>query len=165
MLTLLRSVDGMLFGRVAYELLAKYWPMAGTAAAEEAPGGFTSKEREVAFAERMNSIPKIVYSTTLMNPSWTPARVVRQVTADDIARLKREPGKDLVLFAGVNLASVFIDLDLVDEYRLMVHPVALGGGKPLFNGLESERRLKLLRSKTFGSGVVLLQYERDRAAA
>lgn len=161
MLELLRNVDGMLFGRVSYELLAAYWPAAGTTA-EEAPGGFTSKERQIAFAERMNTLPKIVYSRTLSDPAWGPATVVREVRTEEVMAMKREPGKDLVLFAGATLASAFADLDLIDEYRLMVHPIVLGRGLPLFDGVAGERSLKLIRAKTFGSGVVLLHHARER---
>jgi dihydrofolate reductase len=163
MLTLLNSVDNMLFGRVSYQLLADYWPTAGSSSADQAPGGFTSKEREIAFARLMNSIPKTVYSRTLKNAAWGPVTVASDVNADEIARLKRQPGKDLVLFAGADLASAFAKLDLLDEYRLMIHPIALGAGIPLFTGLTEERRLKLQRTKPFPSGVVLLHYGRDRA--
>lgn len=76
--------------------------------------------------------------------------------------LKREPGKDLVLFAGATLAAAFVDLDLIDEYRLMIHPIVLGQGLPLFDRIAGERALKLVRAKTFSSGVVLLQHERER---
>ena len=165
MLGLLRNVDGMLFGRVSYEELGEYWPTAGTPEAQEAPGGFTSRERQVAFAELMNSVPKIVYSRTLTHASWGPARVVGEVVAEEVASMKQEPGKDLVLFAGANLASAFIDLDLIDEYRLMVHPVVLGQGISLFKEVAQERELQLMRTRAFSSGVVLLQYARDRAAA
>lgn len=162
MLELLHDVDGILLGRVSYELLGAYWPTAGTATADEAPGGFTSKERQVAFAERMNTLPKIVYSRTMSRPTWGPARVVREVLAEDVAKMKREADKDLVLFAGATLASAFINLDLIDEYRLMVHPVVLGRGLPLFENVEREHRLRLVRAKTFSSGVVLLHYQRER---
>lgn len=160
MLALLHSVDGMLFGRVSYELMADFWPAAGTSAAE-APGGFTSKEREIAFARLLNSIPKTVYSRTLRKAEWGPVTIAREVGAEQIARLKQQPGKDLVLFSGAHIASEFARLDLFDEYRLMVHPIVLGAGIPLFPGLTAERKLKLQRTKTFPSGVVLLEYGRD----
>lgn len=162
MLALLRNVDGILLGRVSYKQLGAYWPTAGTATADEAPGGFTSKEREVAFAERMNALPKIVYSRTMDRPSWGPATVMCEVIAEDVAKMKREADKDLVLFAGATLASAFIDLDLIDEYRLMVHPVVLGRGPRLCEDMAKEHPLRLVRTKTFSSGVALLQYRRER---
>lgn len=164
MLGVLRNVDRMMFGRVSYELLAQYWPTAGTAD-DQAPGGFTSREREIEFARLMNSIPKTVYSRTLQEPAWGPVTVARELTAADIESQRRQPGQDIVLFAGGNLASQFARLDLFDEYRLMIHPVILGNAIPLFQGLTGQHKLKLRRTRTLPSGVVLLHYDRDRSAA
>jgi dihydrofolate reductase len=91
-----------------------------------------------------------------------PATVVREIDPEEIARQKRKPGRDLVLFAGSALARSFAKLDLIDEYRLLVHPIVLGKGLPLFMGLDAELPLKLQRTTTFPSGIVLLQYERAR---
>ncbi|MGH8286733.1 MAG: dihydrofolate reductase family protein [Steroidobacteraceae bacterium] len=165
MLGLLRSVDGMLFGRVAYQLLAEYWPTAGTSSAQEAPGGFTSRQREIEFARLMNEIPKTVYSRTLTKASWGPVTIARAVCGEEIASLKRERGKDLVLFAGGDIASEFARQDLFDEYRVMIHPIVLGAGIPLFRDLKQERKLRLQRTRTFPSGVILLQYARDAVPA
>jgi dihydrofolate reductase len=162
MLGLLRSVDAMLFGRVSYELLAGYWPTAGTQSSGEAPGGFTTKEREIEFARLMNSIPKVVFSRTLGRAEWGPATLIRGNIAGEMAAMKKQPGRDLVLFAGANLASQFMNLDLVDEYRLLVHPIVLGTGIPLFKDVAAERALRLAEARTFPSGVVVLRYERDR---
>lgn len=112
----------------------------------------------------MNSIPKIVFSKTLKKADWGPATLIRENVAQEIARMKREPGKDLVLFAGAGIASTFMNLDLIDEYRLLVHPIVLGKGISLYKDVKEEHTLKLTRTKTFSSGVVLLQYERDRSA-
>jgi dihydrofolate reductase len=163
MLGLLRNVDGMLFGRLSYELLAQYWPTAGSSA-QQAPGGFSSTERELEFARLMNSIPKTVYSRTLQQADWGPVNIAKAVNAEEIAHLKRSSGKDLVLFAGAQLASAFVKLDLIDEYRLMIHPIVLGNGIALFQGLTQERKLELRRTRIFPCGVALLQYERDRTA-
>lgn len=162
MLTVLQSVRSMIFGRLSYELLAQYWPTAGTAAAQEAPGGFTSKQREVQFAQLMNAIPKVVCSRTLRDPPWGPVTVVRELNPEVVARQKREVDKDIVLFAGAQLARSFAELDLFDEYRLMVHPIVLGRGIRLFDALAQERTLRLQRQMTFPSGIVLLQYQRAR---
>lgn len=165
MLGVLRGVDAILLGRRSYELLGEYWPNAGTSAStEEAPGGFTSEEREVTFAELMNTIPKVVYSRTLQRGHWGPSRIVSGDIEEDLARMKRGATRDLVLFAGPDIASQFIERDLFDEYRLMVHPIVLGSGPALFARESGERRLRLERTRTFASGVVLLQYERVRAA-
>ena len=165
MLGVLRGVDAMLFGRVSYELLAQYWPTAGTQAAGEAPGGFTSRAREIEFARLMNSTPKVVYSSTLQSTSWGPTTITREIDPQEIVRQKCQRGRDLVLFAGGKLALSFAKLDLIDEYRLMVHPILLGKGLPLFDGLDSELGLELARTTTFPCGVVLLQYQRASARA
>jgi dihydrofolate reductase len=162
---LLESVDAMLFGRKSYLELAAFWPTAGTPGADDAPGGFTSRERAVQFARLMNQIPKVVFSTTLKELTWGPAELVRGDVQATVSRMKAAPGRDLVLFAGAGLAGSFMELDLIDEYRLMIHPRLLGRGIGLFAGLTAERPLTLLGAKTFSSGVALLRYARARGAA
>jgi dihydrofolate reductase len=161
MLGLLRNVDGMIFGRIAYQLLAQFWPTAGTSS-DTAPGGFATRENELEFSRLMNTIPKIVYSRSLKHADWGPVTLRKEVNAAEIARERQAPGKDLVVFAGANLASAFVKQDLIDEYRLMVHPRLVGNGIPLFQGLSAEHELKLQRATTFRCGVVLLQYSRSR---
>ncbi|HXE58243.1 MAG TPA: dihydrofolate reductase family protein [Gemmatimonadales bacterium] len=168
-LALLRDVDAMVFGRVSYLLLAEYWPAAGATAAgataAAAPGGLTGGERGLELARLMNSIPKIVVSGTLRTAPWGPATIVGEGLAEELTRMKREARRDLVCFAGADLAFTLMSLGLVDQYRLLVHPIVLGTGIPLFHGLEPEQRLELTRTRTFPSGVVLLHYRRDRRAA
>lgn len=161
MFDVLHTVDGMIFGRVSYELLAQYWPTAETST-EEAPGGFSTKERGIEFTRLMNSIPKIVFSRTLAEADWGPSTIVREVSAEEVERFG---GKKLVLFAGAELASSFMRLDLIDAYHLLVHPVILGNGQPLFRNLVSEQALTIVRTRQFSSGVALLQYARDRRTA
>jgi dihydrofolate reductase len=161
MIGLLRAVDGMLFGRVAYEELAQYWPNAGTDDAADAPGGFTSRENRIEFARLMNSVPKLVVSRTLGELTWGPGRVIGGDLAETVRALKREPGRDLVLFAGASVASAFIDLDLFDEYRLLLHPIVLGQGLDLFANIRAERPLTLIEAKPYPSGVVLVRYARQ----
>jgi dihydrofolate reductase len=165
MLGLLDSVDGMLFGRVSYEQLAEYWPTAGRGGPGTSPGGFSSPEREREFAERMNRIPKIVVSTTLERADWGPAQIVGDDLERDLRVLKSLPGRDLVAFAGARLAASCLELDLVDTVRLVIHPILLGGEAiGLTEDLHEERLLRLLRTRVFPSGVVLLESERDRSA-
>jgi dihydrofolate reductase len=153
-LRLLRSVDGMFFGRVSYELLATYWPSAGTRP--------SSNPRQIEFARLMNSIPKIVFSRTLTRADWGPAVLIRDDVAGEVRKLKEQPGKDLVLFAGAALGATFMKLDLIDDYRLAVLPIVLGAGISLFEGVAEERKLELTTAKTFPSGIVVLEYRRDR---
>jgi dihydrofolate reductase len=162
MLALLNGVDAMLLGRRSYQLLADYWPTAALPGSTDPPGGFTCRERAVEFARLMNDLPKIVFSTTLKRLAWGPGELVQHDVPGAVARLMAAPGRDLVLFAGASLARTFMQLDLVDEYRLMLHPVLLGSGLGLFDGACPERPLALRSAQTFSSGVVLLRYARAR---
>lgn len=106
----------------------------------------------------MNETPKIVFSKTLDEVTWN-SRLVKEKAAEEIARLKQKSGKDMVLFAGADIASTFVKHDLIDEYRLIVNPVVLGNGTPLFKDPGSRLNLKLTQTKKFGCGNVLLCYE------
>lgn len=141
MMGFFQTVDTFLYGRVSYELMLEYWP---------------SQTGE--FADVMNQTPKIVFSRTLDDVEWN-SRLVRENVPEEIQRLKQKPGKDLVLFAGADLASTFIQHDLIDEYRLIVNPVVLGEGTPLFQDVQSRLGLRLTQSRSFRCGNVLLCYE------
>ena len=143
----LKTAGGLIFGRVTYQLMAGYWPTA--AALSDDP----------VVADRMNSIAKIVFSRTLDQADWNDTRLVKEDAAGEISRLKQQPGKDLFIFGSANLASTFTNLDLIDEYRIMVSPVILGKGRPLFEGIQAKLDLELLNTKTFRNGNVLLYYE------
>jgi dihydrofolate reductase len=137
-------------GRRTYELMAEFWP---TADADPA-----STPEMVEFSRIWRDKPKIVYSRTLEKADWN-ATVLREVDPERIRALKAEPGGDLTL-GGAELAAEFLRHDLVDEYRVYVHPVLVGGGKRLFPGADATRTLRLAESRTFGNGVVLLHYRR-----
>jgi dihydrofolate reductase len=135
--------DVLLLGRVTYEGFAKAWPtMEGTGD----------------FGERMNSMPKVVVSTTLQHPEWTNSRVVSANVVEEMARLKDEPGQDILLAGSGKLLHTLMEHDLVDEYRLMLHPIVLGGGKKLFEDETQTKALKLVETKPFASGIVVLTY-------
>jgi dihydrofolate reductase len=144
----LRRVDAMLFGRVAYQALATYWP--GAAAIATTPA-----QREI--ATLMNSIPKVVASRTLLDPPWGPAQVIGGDLAAEVSALKRQPGTELVAFAGARLARALIEHGLVDRYRFYVHPVLLGHGIRLLDGL-SERALSLVGMRSQPTGVAVVEY-------
>ena len=146
----LRTMSAFLDGRVTYELMARFWPFADEDPANPAP------VRE--FAGIWRDTPKIVYSRTLEHADWN-STVVRKVTANDVQRLKAEPGGDLAL-GGADLAATFRRLDLIDEYRLYVHPVVLGSGEPLFPASGPATDLRLVDTQRFGNGVVALHYAR-----
>ncbi len=141
----LDSAGGLLFGRVTYQLMAGYWPT---------PAATTN---DPVIAGKMNAIPKIVFSKTLQKAEWNNTQLVKDDVAGEVAKLKRQPGQDLFLFGSADLAVTLTQNGLIDEYRLMVNPVVLGSGKPLFKGVKLN--LKLLKTKTFGNGNVLLYYQ------
>lgn len=142
----LSTADSLLFGRVTYEMMATFWP---TQAA------ITS---DPLVAYKMNTLPKIVFSRTLEKVEWNNSRVVKENIAEEIMKRKQQPGKDLYLFGSADLASTFTNLGLIDEYRLMVNPVVLGSGMPLFKGVKDRLDLALLKTKPFKNGNVLLYY-------
>jgi dihydrofolate reductase len=149
----LATMGAFLEGRVTYELMAAFWPTAETDP--------SSPALMVEFARIWLDMPKIVYSTTLERAGWNTT-IVRDVVAADVMALKEAPGGDMVV-GGADLAAAFQRLDLIDEYRVYVHPVAIGRGKPMFSPSDTKIGLRLLETRTFASGVVLLRYQRDRS--
>lgn len=135
------SSDALLLGRVTYQGFAKAWP---------------SMQDEQGFADRMNSLHKYVASRTLEEAEWN-ATVLKHNIVDEVADLKQQPGENLLIFGSGELVQTLIQHDLIDEYRLLVYPVVLGGGKRLFKE-ESKTTLKLVGTTTFSSGVVALTY-------
>jgi dihydrofolate reductase len=135
--------DAVLFGRVTYEEWASYWP--------------TSTDEP--FAGFINSTPKYVVSTTLEEPlEWNNSTLVGGNVADEIVNLKRQPGENIAVQGSPTLVESLLQDDLLDELKLMVHPVVAGGGKRLFGDGRALKRLKLVDSKTTGTGVVILTY-------
>jgi len=141
---MLRRADVLLFGAATYKLMAAYWP---NAPADE-------------IADKMNGLPKIIFSKTLKKADWNNSRVVSGGIQEEISRLKKESGKDLVVLGSAKLASFLLQLGLVDEYRVIVNPVLLGKGRPLFGDIPERIRLKLQATKVLASGVVILSYQR-----
>ncbi len=136
----------LLFGRVTYEFMAGYWPT--SAALQDDP----------VVAGKMNTIPKIVFSKTLEKADWKNTSLVKGDLGQEVRRLQQQAGKDAAIFGSGKLTNALANLGLVDEYRLMVNPVALGQGIPLFQGLHDPLRLKLISSRNFQNGNVLLVY-------
>ncbi|MGH3118984.1 MAG: dihydrofolate reductase family protein [Gaiellales bacterium] len=149
----LRSIDGMIFGRVTHQLLAEYWPTAGS--------NPEASSRQVEAARMMNSLPKYVISSGPYDTDWQNSHLISGDIAGAIRRLKDQPGKDIALFAGAGVSQTFMRLDLIDEYRIIVNPALLGGGTPLFTPGQGKVKLDLLKVKTFDSGAVVLFYQPD----
>ena len=137
------SAEALLLGRVTYEGFAAAWP-----------------PREGEFADKFNSMPKYVVSSTLEQPTWNNTTVLRGDLADQVARLRAAHEGDVVVHGSATLAQALIEADLVDELRLMVFPVVLGGGTRLFGETSGKKPLRLADSKVVGEGVAILVYRR-----
>jgi dihydrofolate reductase len=136
-----RGAGAHLMGRVTYEEMAAFWP--------------TSKSD---YAAAMNEIPKVVFSKTLETADWPESRIASGDLAEEIAALKREPGNDLIAHGGANFASALSRERLVDEYRLVIHPAALGAGLPLFAGLAEPLHLELVEAHAYPTGAAIHVY-------
>jgi dihydrofolate reductase len=150
---MLDSVGLALYGRRSYELMLQYWPNA-----EKNP----RSDADLGFARKINALPKIVLSRTLETAEWSNTTLITDDVGERIRELKRAPGKPIVAWAGADLVRTLSELDLVDEYRLIVHPVLLGTGTPLFKGLTERRKLRLSRTTQLGKSLVVLCYEPAR---
>jgi dihydrofolate reductase len=144
------SADGLIFGRLTYELMASYWPTP------------LALQDDPIVTGQMNSIPKIVVSRTLERAGWNNTRLIRSDVAAELTRLKEQPGRDYFVFGSANLSASLIREGLIDEYRILVNPLVLGKGIPLFQGIQQPYPLKLIRTRAFQNGNVLLVYRPDR---
>jgi dihydrofolate reductase len=138
-----REVGALLFGRVTFEGMESYW---STATGE--------------IADFMNRVPKVVFSNTLEEAKWNNTRLVRGPAEEEVVRLKQEPGKDLFIFGSAKLTDSLTRRGLIDEYRIGLNPLVLGGGTPMFKPSDERMRLKLLEARPLRCGVVLLRYKR-----
>ncbi len=144
-----RRVDTMLYGRVTYEEFRQFWPKA-----KPSQSGFDPE-----IIGQLNGLHKVVFSRTIKDTPWKPAEVIREDPATAVARLKQEPGKDMVAVGSGTLVSALMRSGLIDEYRVRVRPIILGAGKSLFVDQNARHPLKLISAKTFANGVVALHYE------
>ncbi len=141
----LRAAGELVFGRVTYQLMAGYWPTAG--------------EDDPVVAELMNATQKAVFSRTLDRVEWNNTRLIQGEAADGMRQLKEQPGGLLCILGSANLSATFIQHGLIDEYRIMVNPLLLGKGIPLFQGLKAPLKLVLTDHRAFRNGNVLLSYQ------
>jgi dihydrofolate reductase len=138
------TAKALLFGRRTYQMMAAYWPSAEGKIAE------------------MNGIEKVVFSRTLDNVEWNNSRLVKENVPEEVAKVKGRAGGDIFVFGSADLAATLLEHGLVDEIRLGINPVMLGGGTPLFKGQAERLDLKLLATKVLKSGLVILHYEPQR---
>ena len=146
----LSRADTIILGRITYRAMARYWPM--QAANLHCP------REDIVFADMMNTHTKIVFSKTLTATEWNNTRLVKRGIGREITNLKQQPGKDIIVYGSGKVVSALIRLSLIDEYKVWVHPVVLGKGKPLFPEMQQRISMKLFNSRTFSSGVVMLTY-------
>jgi len=146
----LESADALLLGRGMYQGYADYWRAALTDPKRS--------KNHVRFARLAQETPHFVFSKTLKTADWRNTTIRKGELEDEIQDLKRQPGKDMIAWGGASFAAALVVRGLVDEYRLVVNPVVLGGGKAIFGKPGARRLLKFAGSKSFGSGAVLLRY-------
>jgi dihydrofolate reductase len=137
----------LVFGRITYDLMASFWPTP------------IAMKMMPTVAERMNNLPKIVFSRTMDKASWNNTKLLKGDMAAEMRKMKKTPGEGMVILGSGSVVSQLAQEGLIDEYQIVVNPVVLGKGKSMFGGLEKKLMLKLTKSRTFGNGNVLLCYE------
>ena len=137
----------LVFGRITYQFMASYWPTPIAA------------QNDPVVAERMNSMPKVVFSRTLDQTSWQNTKLVKGDIATETRKMKREPGEDMAILGSGSIVSQLAQEGLIDEYQLVICPVVLGRGKTMFDSVKGKLTLKLKKTQAFGNGKVLLCYE------
>ncbi len=147
---LLRNAGTVLYGRITYGLMESYWP-----ALVKNPSGNKSMDE---FAEAMDTIPKIVFSNTQNQVEWESARLAKGTVKQEVLELKQQAGKE-ILVASRSLIVHCLNLNLIDEFQLCIHPVIAGKGLPLLENVKHSFKFKLLKSKTFRGGAVLFYYQ------
>jgi dihydrofolate reductase len=148
---IVNTADTLVLGRVTYESFAGSWP--------HVPDKSDASEGEKAYARKLNSMRKIVFSRTLDKADWNNSVLLREIDPEAIKRWKQEDGKDMLIYGSASIVQQLTNLGLIDEYQLLVHPVVLSGGKSLLEDVGDKHRLKLVSSRPFRSGVVLLIYQ------
>ncbi len=142
-----RGGSVLLFGRVTYLLMASYWPTP------------MASKNDPVVAERMNALPKIVFSRTLTSASWSNTTLSKGDLVEAVRALKEAPGDDLVILGSGSIVAQLTEAGLIDEFQVLVTPVVLGSGRTMFDGVREKRLLRLMGSRTFGNGKVFLRYE------
>jgi dihydrofolate reductase len=148
---LVSRAGGLMLGRVTYQSFAGAWP--------SVPDNPAVPEDEKAYARKLNAMPKYVFSRTLVKAEWNNSTLLREIDPSQIQQLKQAPGGDILIYGSASIVQALTNLGLVDEYQVLVHPLLLGQGKPLFADLRSRTSLKLVSSQVHPNGVALLVYQ------
>ena len=141
------AADAFLFGRITYEMLAGYWPHV------------KPDDPEIEIADRLNTAPKYVASSTLKKGDWQNSTILGASVAEEVAALKQQSGRDIMVFGSATLVESLVAADLVDEYRLLVHPIVMGSGKRYFRAGMAMTELKLMTTTPLSCGVMALSYQ------
>lgn len=149
---LISTADTLLLGRVTYQSFAGAWP--------KVPENPSASKGEVEYALKLNAMRKVVFSKTLEKAEWNNSRLMKEVIPEEIKEIKQESGKNIVIYGSASIVQALTNVGLIDEYQLLVHPVVLGDGKPLFEAIKDRVNLKLLHTKIHSSGVAGLYYQR-----
>ncbi|QNE22581.1 dihydrofolate reductase family protein [Kribbella qitaiheensis] len=150
-MSLTERVDLFLYGRTVWEMMSSFWPTADTTGADE---------HEITFAPIWREMPKLVLSTTLQGADWN-TEIIRD--AEALREIKSRPGKDILLTGSATVAATLTELGLLEEYHVIVHPVLLGGGKPVYHPVKERLSLELAESRTFDNRTVLLRHDLVRS--
>jgi len=143
--------DTLILGRTTYQSFAGSWP--------HVPANPNVSEDEKVYARKLNAMHKIVFSKTLETADWHNSTLLREIVPAEISQWKQEPGKDILLYGSASIVQALTNLGLIDEYQLLIYPVVLGAGKPLFSNINNRVNLKLTKTTTLPSGVILLHYQ------
>ncbi len=149
----LRNTDHIVMGRVTYQRMSEHWPKAATRTL------VTRDDRE--FAERMNLLPKTVFSKTLDRVEWQNTKIAKATVSEEIMRLKQLSGKDIVIWGGIRMLSSCFSAGLADEYRITIIPVWIGKGQTISKHTEKIVSLKLMNTRVFANGVVCITYKKN----
>jgi dihydrofolate reductase len=137
----------LLFGRITYDLMSSFWPTSN------------AKDNFPVVAERMNSLPKVVFSRALDKATWNNTKLVKGDLVTEVRKMKNEAGRDMVIMGSGTIVSQLTQAGLIDEYQIALNPIVLGKGRTMFDGIRDKLNLKLTKTRTFANGNVFLCYE------
>lgn len=143
-----KEFDTILFGRKTYQMMENYWP--------------TAVDDDPTITHLMNKLPKIVFSKTLGKAEWNNSKIIKENIAEEVYEMKKLPGKDMVIFGSGDIVSFLTMQGLIDEFRIILNPVILGKGNPMFKSINSNIKLNLINSKKLKSGVMILYYQSEK---
>jgi len=145
------TADTIILGRLTYESFAGSWP--------KVPDKLDVSEAEKQYAKKLNAMHKIFFTKSLDKALWNNSEIMREINVEEIKKLKEGSGTDILIYGSASIVQQLTNLGLIDEYQILVHPTILGDGKPLFKDIKQKHLFKLVSSKVFPSGVVLLTYQ------